>query len=177
MKLSKTIFLILLIATPITIIVFLHSFGNNRFDIPIYYSNGVFEREPPCEISKDQHFVPKVNNLEYKNHLSILHFSAGREVRNANKYTFARLCEAKNEIIQLIFINKQQDELLNHCDLPDVKLEDIQSVMDCSFMANWNELVLIDGNARIRGYYNLDRKDIDRLFTEIEILKQNKEYE
>jgi len=51
--------LLCILMIPVTIIVFLKAFGNNQYDIPIFYEAGVDNAFAECPLSTDQHHIPE----------------------------------------------------------------------------------------------------------------------
>ncbi len=178
----KWFFLFLLIGLPIAIYLFLQAFGQNRFDIPVYYAEGPMP-ETGCTDSEI--------TFPYK---APLYFDS--DSRNVEKGQFVVYAITKSEDQTLIphlqtFLNRnaRKDIVL----LVGEKLanglqnyDNVVSVVDstevwleygrCSLMmeSGKDQLILCDKERQIRGYYDPTRlKEIDRLNTELEILKSN----
>lgn len=54
----KTGILLLILAIPVLIYLFLQGFGANQFDIPVYYEEGVYSSNSDCNFSEGQHSIP-----------------------------------------------------------------------------------------------------------------------
>jgi protein SCO1 len=54
----KTGVLLLILAIPVLIYLFLQSFGSNSYAIPVYYEEGVVSSLQNCEFSEGQHYIP-----------------------------------------------------------------------------------------------------------------------
>lgn len=54
----KTGILLLILAIPVLIYLFLQGFGSNQFDIPVYYEEGVYSSNADCAFSEGQHYIP-----------------------------------------------------------------------------------------------------------------------
>ncbi|MDQ3393512.1 MAG: SCO family protein [Bacteroidota bacterium] len=57
-KLFKAGILLITLAVPVFIFLFLKAFGSNNFTIPIYYEEGVISSLSQCTFSKDVHRIP-----------------------------------------------------------------------------------------------------------------------
>ncbi len=57
-KILKAGILLLLLVMPVFIFIFLHSFGENKFTLPVYYENGVESSLTSCNFAEGQHFIP-----------------------------------------------------------------------------------------------------------------------
>lgn len=66
----KTGILLLILAIPVLIYLFLQGFGSNQFDLPVYYQEGVSSSMRDCEFSEGQHYIPNFS-LVNQNHSSI----------------------------------------------------------------------------------------------------------
>lgn len=50
--------LLLLLAVPVFIFIFLRSFGTNKYTLPVYYQNGVESSLSSCQFEPGQHYIP-----------------------------------------------------------------------------------------------------------------------
>lgn len=169
--------MISVLLAPIFVFLFLKEFGSNKFELPIYYpdSNPIAD----CDRSDEQHRLTK--EIVFKNDLKLpaLFYlpTDGQseyysDLHNVlSKYPGVDIWAVsfeKNVVVQegvksLIMYSKDYSEFIN-CEL--VLGED-----------HWlkepitNKYVLIDGQRRIRGYYECDNlDDIERLDVELDIL-------
>lgn len=176
-KIQKVIIMISVLLAPIFVFLFLKEFGTNKFELPVYYSEGNPIAE--CNRSDGQHRLTKeivfINNLklpalfylptdEQNEYYSDLH-------NVLSKYpgvdiwalSIEKNVAAQDGVKSLIVYSKDYREFIN-CEL--VLGED-----------HWlnepitNKYVLIDGQRKIRGYYECDNlDDIERLDVELDIL-------
>lgn len=179
-KSFKILLVTIVFGVPITVIVFLHLFGNNRFDVPVYFENGNFERDTVCDISPTQHVIPIFSKkIEYQGHLTVVVFPGNTTNMSGEMITaYFRLCERNDNIVQSVIVTPEElaEKICDENIL--IKYKEAENLRKCSFMASKDEFVLLDGKGRIRGYYYaIDTEETDRLLTEIEILIQNGEYE
>lgn len=166
-----TLFFIIL--TPLFISLFLHNFGNNRFDIPIYHEKYIPDEFSFCSIKiTSPYLVASDSILKIGNNLIIMD---------------VRLYDAKD-----VFINNQIQRLLNNNFLLNIytissykldlkwdsfnfKISDLNNYVACKFLyeINFSSLILIDKFGSIRGYYNSNSEDeFERLSAEIKILNK-----
>lgn len=64
---KKGIFLFILLLIPVCIILFLHGFGKNRFEVPVYYSNAADMSSDLCVFAEGQHVIPAFNFTDQHN--------------------------------------------------------------------------------------------------------------
>ncbi|MDN4165170.1 SCO family protein [Cytophagales bacterium LB-30] len=64
-KTIKGLFLITILAIPVLIFLFLKFFGSNKFEIPVYYTQGVESSFTECNFGKEQHVIPPFNLLAH----------------------------------------------------------------------------------------------------------------
>lgn len=68
MKFSwKTGILLLILAIPVLIYLFLQGFGTNQYSIPVYYEEGVASSMLDCNFSEGQHYIPDFNLITQNN--------------------------------------------------------------------------------------------------------------
>jgi len=174
-KVIKWSFLFLLIALPVSIYVFLQAFGVNKFTIPIYHEDGITDIVSGCNQSLGQHLVaPFIGNdsTSSKNVNRIVIYNIGEvdEAQALDKSNNLLMLEEKlvvwNTVVYQNLTNKT-DELVKFAKCGLI-LRNIEVIGD--YIKN-DTLVLVDAQRRIRGYYGvLDRVEVDRLITEVNIL-------
>lgn len=197
---KKTGILLILLAIPVFIWLFLKLFGQNRFEVPVFYEEGV--KVTGCSNSSQPHVIPpfsllglaqKTTDEELLNQLTIVYF-------------FAYPCEAQCEevmenlakiqdifesqpLIQIWAIGEAAvaasglEQLANKYQSRQAQWkfmtgneQAIETLKQCGFVLEGDNpsIVLIDGDKRIRGYYTgTDSEEIDRLIVEIRILLRN----
>lgn len=195
----KWIFLFFLLGLPVGIYLFLQGFGENRFDVPVYYQNGIENPIGNCESGTGQFIVPNYQSFDSsfsKRIEGITVFDLGTpdcdscQLKTNNLLSVsAKFREWKEFHIESIVGGNSKG--LYPTDIPNwsVHLSRNASLLDfanCGLNFEPSEVVgnkilgngivvLIDGELQIRGYYNLfDRKEADRLVVELGILKTNK---
>lgn len=155
---KKAIYLILALALPVFIFVFLRLYGKNQFDIPIYYQTEIVAGE--CkEIYSVPYAVPDsiVNRFEpRKRFAKVVNFdTTALAGRNLNRI----VTEFSSEEVTVVDGNK-------------ISSSDFSFLRDCVFLIPkpWTA-VLLDESNRIRGYYSPEtREETDRLMVELKIL-------
>jgi len=198
---KKTIFLILTLAIPVSIFLFLKIFGNNEFEVPVFFEEGI----PDCANSSKPHQVP----LEQ---LSSTNGTIGAESLDGY-LIFGSLSEddslnLNNQIIQLVRIQdafyeigaptfvflggdetnetvirrKLEETGLNSENylIGFMNVEDRTDFMKCglglSDLDENGKLVLVDPDRRVRGNYDgLDIDQTEQLILELKILRKQEE--
>ncbi len=193
----KYIVLTITLVVPLVAYLFLKNFGENKYAIPIYYQDIVEREVSGCfQFSLPHH----VNFSAYKNFgikapvgLTIINpvfdscFDCAPNLNNVKRVV------QKHEDINVLSLYVQQitsfknsqNSLGKNWFIREVNLPDLISILRCELLFEIpsktsitelnekNQLVLIDEQNRIRGYYAMnDREEIDRLILEISILKQ-----
>ena len=167
-KYFKASILVAILLIPICIFLFLKFFGENRFDIPVYYESGVSSEFPYCEQSKGQYHV---NGLSEENLPGVYLFfkkEAGFDLFDVTNIK-NRLRETVGEIGYTVY---SRDSTAEKTEVLD-SLSFVQK-LQCGFISDTlNQYILVDSKSRIRGYYETERDEIDRLIVELKILLEN----
>ncbi len=155
---KKIIYLLVALALPGLIFIFLKIFGKNHFDIPVYYKNGISGSLKECSWSnRGQYILPDsvLSAFGYKNNIDCL-FVEATEVNNKE---VAQVRKSFGRQLQIISLDGIEPNRLNR-------------IKKCVFLLKepW-KAVLVDNQKRIRGYYAFTNlEETDRLNVEIEIL-------
>ena len=193
----KWFFLFFILGLPVCVYLFLKSFGENKFDVPIFYEEGITNPvgscidttgpfEIPSLIKYDSAFQIDISGLtildigtsscdscrqKINNLLSV--WDRYKDLKNFNMYS---VIEGENSgsydnpnINWGVYNSstKQLTEMAN-CGLNLDLIHADQQTINKNGM-----VVLVDGQRRIRGYYNVfDRKETDRLVIELEIIRK-----
>ncbi len=192
----KISILFVTIALPVAIFLFLKIFGENRFDIPIYYQEEITDIDTDCDtisfpyllppfetFTPDSLILPKIELADI-NLFSILpNEKAIRETLNQIerlKATFSYKSQVKFFLLQTgdtkLPALEKYENILDH--------EGVFNFVKCGLFVpaylNINDetkhfatgyAVLVDKDRRIRGYYVIsDREEVDRVISEIDIL-------
>jgi len=159
---KKITYLLLALALPGLIFIFLKIFGKNRFDIPVYYKEGVSIATKECPGDyRGQYIVPdSVLGLLGKRNNTPCLFVEEAEKNNKEVTRLKQLYgQGELQIVPLEGIDANRLKRLKNCAL--------------FLMEPW-KAVLVDKERRIRGYYAfVNLEETDRLFVEIEILLSN----
>ncbi|MEX2336112.1 MAG: hypothetical protein WD555_02435 [Fulvivirga sp.] len=175
-KFLKIFFLVIMLAIPLGIFIFLRIFGDNKFDIPVYYSEGLEDEVTNCSYKGGQFVVPD-SLIAGKGPSVVLFFL---EESDFNAITLdnhgRRLDDIFGEEIPEIFVYAEQSAALQEPNM-QIRLlpkESLKQIMQCGFiLKDFNKYVLVDGKNRIRGYYGTELEEVDRLIVEIKILLEN----
>jgi hypothetical protein len=158
---KKIFYLLVALALPGLIFIFLKIFGKNHFDIPIYFKDGVGDASRGCEGAYQGQYILSDSSL--------ISF-----IRNSRACLFVEGSESTNkEISQLR--EAYRDDQLQIVSLANVDPNRLNQVRKCTlFLHDPWKAVLIDREKRIRGYYAFTNlEETDRLKVEIEILLTN----
>lgn len=201
---KKILFLVFTLAIPVAIFLFLKIFGNNEFEVPVLFENGIYE----CENSSSPHVVPEFEyigetekNLSSENLEGYLVFGVLKEksIEELKRKTteLVRIQDAFYEIgppsfILLLDENMQLKEEFAEL-AAEVGLENknyevatmshgfLMDFMKCGIAlideknGHSDNLVLVDPSRNIRGiYHTYELEQTDQLILELKILKQKK---
>jgi protein SCO1/2 len=186
---TKWIFLIILLALPVLIYLFLQSFGKNKFDIPIYYEAGLETVLEGCDtVSTDTTYLVTHTSNSLLGRSVVYGFITGTGYSTEEVNNIQTFMNRYMDSTQVVFVPLTSDIMLtqtfgfegvatyvvsreNILSYARCELQvDLEYDMDTKRFIN-NQLVLCDNQRRIRGYYKINElKEIDRLNTELEIL-------
>jgi len=156
---KKITYLLLALALPGLVFMFLKIFGKNHFDIPVYYNSGVSSDTliSECDFSvRGQYYIADSILGKYNKKGSVILYSFSKE--NENEWMDKLIRDGKLKFHHQDCLNCGEDKL-KKCVL---------------FLKEPYDAVLIDDKRRIRGYYKLGvRDEMDRLKVEVEILLAN----
>ncbi|EMR03027.1 SCO family protein [Cesiribacter andamanensis] len=210
----KTFIILLFMLVPVSIILFLHGFGDNKFEVPVYYGNAADMSSDLCVFPEGQHYIPpfrftdqqeaEVTEAWLTGKLTVVDFIFTNcpTICPAMSTQMARVQEAFRGDAQVQFLSVTVDP---ERDTPSVLAAyaervgadqgrwrfvtgakpELYELARCGFLLpvqegdggeedfiHSNRLVLVDAQRRIRGYYEGDdRKEVDRLVKEIQIIK------
>lgn len=160
---KKVIYLLIALCLPAVIFIFLKYFGENQFDIPVYYQDGIPSSQL-CGLttSTKPYTVPD----------SVMEGFQTNQV-SAVLITFEKSLEAKRQINRIIKETSSND--LAVVDLSEKISSDsvkISAIKNCFLLMEepWTT-ALVDDQNRIRGYYApASLEEADRLLVELKIL-------
>jgi hypothetical protein len=181
----KKPFLFLIIAVPVLIYMFLKFFGNNTFQTPKYYSGGIYSEF--CGINTDQPYrISFQDTLSTNNAFNdkILLFFVGSGLnKNLAKMTKELERSILSQSLAGITVIGLQDTGFQVSPIDGVRYislstEDLRVFINCNLMVSqevsdtpFHYIVMVDGDRRIRGYYDGSKFDeYDRLAAELDIL-------
>lgn len=172
---KKPVLLFIALILPVSIFLFLHYFGQNEFEIPIYHKSP--SQDIPADCQFDYQYPYKVVNSGIElSGPTIVYFTSGLtdELLEDSKSQLARLREEfESNAPKLILLGMANGSVTTGVDMVvDSAAYEIEK--KCIFLAGSNRLVLIDTEKQIRGYYeNASLKEVDRLIVELKILFRN----
>jgi hypothetical protein len=196
----KIIVLFLILLIPAGIYIFLQTFGQNEFTVPVYNSDGEIESiVTGTDIDPDQHMVSLdvliddslVDRKLISEKVILLDLNVIPEQTTRDNYQINRLADifrshGSVHIIRIFSTNQERTNNFSYDETEDkenvsnfnVDYQTFRNIAKTQLGIELdgeegfaNQLVLLDENKRIRGYYNLnDFEDIDRLILEVKIL-------
>ncbi|MEL7004482.1 MAG: hypothetical protein AAFN93_17375 [Bacteroidota bacterium] len=177
-KVSKIFILILILALPISIFVFLKEFGNNKFEIPIYYENGINNSFDECSgVSGGQFYAYslKANNAELTTANLFIFYQQDVDLsQNELSNIWSRLQDVFKQKSVGFVTYTPESNVLNMSEGIGVEIlseEDFKRKMHCDAVTDTvNQFILVDKMSRIRGYYDFELEEVDRLIVETKIL-------
>lgn len=144
---------------PALVFVFLKYAGSNRFDIPIYYEDGVPEGNPCGYVADEPYLLP----------------TAMSTALLANKKACVLIFPEQGvapRVIEAMLVN-EIGQGFTVVDASGVSADSVQRELhDCIFLMTVpSQTVLFDSKRQIRGYYDVKNRDeMDRLRVELKIL-------
>ncbi len=176
-KIQKVIIMISVLLAPIFVFLFLKEFGSNKFELAIYYPEG----NPLAECDRSDRQLKISNEQLFTNNSSLpsLFYVPAKEQNEYYSDLNNVLSKYPSVGVWAIFIEDRvvAKEGVNWFSL--IKQGGFEFI-NCVLVLgedHWlkepitNKYVLIDGQGRIRGYYECDNlDDIERLDVELDIL-------
>ncbi|MEK6478862.1 SCO family protein [Catalinimonas sp. 4WD22] len=204
-KKLKTGILLLTLAIPVFIWLFLKFFGSNNFDLPVYYSQGI-DTIADCSSENKPHTLPDfvLTQINGENLSSealkgkiLLSYFLPEQCEDSCKLVLEMLANiqsvlAQEQAFKILVIageNYSTDELASfksrfnanagEWDFLKGEEQKVNYLKKCGFVLSSDQdftLILTDSSQRIRGYYNgVDSDEIDRLKGEVKILEYMQE--
>ncbi|MEQ6121896.1 hypothetical protein [Reichenbachiella sp. MALMAid0571] len=191
----KWLFLFFILGFPVSIYIFLQGFGENKFEVQVYYETGIDEPIGECSQVSGQFEVPGYQDFDTTfdtNTEGIVVYDPGTPNCDSCQYKINNLLSLSDKfkewndfkIVSLVQgdqtgLYPDSDGNWNVVTSKGKLIEfvncglnlEIPSISDNRITKN-GVVVLVDRMKRIRGYYNVfDRKESDRLAVELEILR------
>lgn len=158
MRGKKITLLFLGLLLPVLVFIFLKFFGENQFEVPLLYVNGVGKIPSGCSFNYNRpYLIPDSVVKKFRHAVTPLVL-----------VNFGKNSGRLQEILDPF--SEKEIELL---DGPDAfGKEELSTMKKCIFLTEApSTLVLIDKENNIRGHYNgNDRDDMDRLRAEVSII-------
>lgn len=170
----RWILVFVILSVPLAVIFVLHIFGENRFDVPVYYTS-LKKRPSLCGPTPVPYQI--YSDFVKEGMLNIV-FTYKDKPTDDQKLQMLRIKDRfNNSPVNTVFITVNGEPVVGYDHL-QVILTDYVDITNCQLInEELKDAVLIDGQRRIRGYYyGADREEIDRLAVETEILLDNEEY-
>lgn len=185
-SIKKAGIVILILTIPASIILFLHGFGTNEFNLPVYYQNGLPD-SLGCDAEK-RNTIHTVSLETRGASASVFYVIANdqlfkeelvRVIENfpdlsVNVHILGAGIKGKKEIITYLNTLRISESRFNFIDTAlnenRIRLCELGLTNDKPITS----AVLCDKDGAIRGYYDLnDREEVDRLILEIRVLNHD----
>jgi len=170
-KYLKGIFLTATLLIPVVIFLFLKFFGENKFDIPIYYQEGVPHAFNACEFTNGiQYQISDPSVTGPRAYVFIEDNKGFNQVKNIEQ----RINQSVDNLDIKIYTSDSSKMVNDKAQfLPD---NEFLSKLRCVFASDTlDQFILVDSKKRIRGYYRFDREEVDRFIVESKILVDNEQ--
>lgn len=169
----KLLALILILAMPAFIFLFLKMFGRNEFTIPVYYETGVPADTLGCTYPAEAPY--RVTLSQPVNGMTLVLFDGGNTLMpRADRNNLIRRMRQSGPagLNIVVYFNKEAGAPIPLEGVFYVpKSPDTWGTLRCLFVTSAEkQLILLDDQGRIRGYFELDREEVDRLLVELDIL-------
>ncbi|MBX2963633.1 MAG: hypothetical protein KF687_14065 [Cyclobacteriaceae bacterium] len=173
MKGGRFILLVLALALPVLIFLFLKFFGKNEFDVPPLYTDGAPFRDGCGRVFTGPYAIPEevLSQFGWSEKDSLSLFYVG-ELHEGKQWDRLRTHPAT---ARLRMFGISVDSILNQSEAmkySKLSPDSVQLIQRCFFfLTEPYDLVLVDNERRIRGNYQLNnREEIDRLILETKII-------
>jgi protein SCO1 len=183
-KLWKISMLVLLLAIPAMAYIFLQLFGENRYDVPIYYEDGVKNAFGDCDFPESQHYIPlqalqatntsDISQHFMKGHVTVFSFlpSICGDTCQLKFNQLSRIVnffsdEREMKVLSIVYTTDTDDHASPLFDglqfanwvFVNGSGEELENFVTCGLVMPFNEhslhqFVLADKKKRIRGYYS-----------------------
>ena len=173
-KFLKISFLLLLLAIPVGLVLFLRFFGENQFDIPVYYEGGVADEISDCRLKEGNFTVP--DSLVAPKGVTLVIFFQHNAAFGAMELNnqVRRLRELFGKEMSDVIVYSSEQVTLKDGVVRNNGQEQLEKIMVCGFITkDYNQYVLVDKKKQIRGYYGVELDEVDRLIVEMKILFEN----
>lgn len=172
----KNILLVITLVLPVLTYLFLKSFGDNRYQLPVYYGAG--QAVANCEDLPFPHLLNwQLFSIQAAN-ANIFYFP--KEVSDPDFYRQLERVTSKFEGVEVFAVMKDNITAKIGKGIVIDDDTDFLNIINCQLMLGeginvitppTHKLVLVDRDGQIRGYYlGSDFEDMDRLDMELKIL-------
>jgi hypothetical protein len=193
---KKQVILLLTLAIPVAVFLFLKIFGENKYEVPVFFAQGI----EGCSNQSQPHVVNlKSLKISPKSHCVVAVMDSNDNA--ANRELITELVRVQDgfynsgepQFILLTNLQSQQTKtgLIDLCKaiglnptftiLHNLSASEMSDFMECGLGLGKpdggqpTDLILIDDEGRIRGFYpRNDKEETDRLILELKILKNDK---
>ena len=192
-RLIRVGILLIVLAIPALIFLFLHGFGKNKFEVPVFYSDGTPAGLEGCGDRLVPHVItrfPCAKEAATRNSISLIWVVPEMEETNLQlaeiiNRLHARFDYTNHVRIAIVIADEIMDAFSgrflgteNSSEQMEIfacSSEAVKDFIDCQLLLNREyrtfPVVVIDGKGLIRGYFNvIDPKEMERIDAEVKIL-------
>ncbi len=177
MKGTKIIYLLLALALPVFVFLFLKYFGQNQFNVePLFTASLPEGVHPECDHAYELPYsIPEhiLQDMEWSSSdsLTLFYFTSVKSSAAALNQIQEEHLSAEVHVVELRE-DSRKPELLDSLGLKTPEERSEAYVKKCFlFMDEPNNLLLVDNQRRIRGIYQVENRDeVDRLLLELKII-------
>ncbi len=158
------------------IFLFLKGAGENKFAIPVYYSQGVPDQQQfDCNYPDGSYSISWDDSLDVNQHV-LMYFNKPKPDLSATdkRNLFRRILRnAKTPMRFMVFHTGDEDVEVDGAELYLLGVDELVKKLHCTVASDTlNQFILADMQGHIRGYYNTSLEEQDRLLVELKILNQ-----
>ncbi|MGK7390436.1 MAG: hypothetical protein ACNS60_08795 [Candidatus Cyclobacteriaceae bacterium M2_1C_046] len=175
-KSLRILLLFIILAVPSLVIIFLHQFGENKFDVPLQHPEGLSIKGCPDK-NEGALKVPVIDSLGIEEGEFKVIFIEQGSITKAQLNDLRRVSQNHTDI-DFIFLHhsplnlKTEEYRQENWQFYKVKKYELKELNLCGFgNTNGQPFVLVDPEQHVRGYYALSKKELDRLEGELMILR------
>jgi hypothetical protein len=178
MKGIKIIYLLLALALPVFVFLFLKYFGQNQFDVePLFTEAMPMGFRAECNYAYELPYsIPEhiLQDMEWssRDSLTLFYFTTVKSSATALNRIQEEHLSSEVHIVELSEDSRKPEALDSLGLITSVERSEIAYVKKCFlFIDEPNNLLLVDNQRKIRGIYQAENRDeIDRLLLEVKII-------
>jgi len=171
--LKKSAILSVVLFIPVLIYIFLNSFGDNTFEIPNYFQNGVTSEYCGLDTKEAYQLSDRQATIYYA------HTTKNNYIEKVLKESVRIIDKSKIRILGLYDLNEVKMTQIEGIEYKGLLPNEYVDFLSCGLLVYtqgtnvFDYIVLVDQSGVIRGYYLAsDDEEYDRLYAELKILSE-----